>query len=213
MRNWTADQIDFYLIRHGMTAANKEHRYLGKTDEPLCEAGIRQLQEAQWNAAVHPEIVLVSPMLRCRESAGLLFSNVPMLEIPQWCEMDFGEFERKNYEELNGNPAYQAWIDSGGTIAFPGGESRKEFSQRVVEGMEIAADYLREQLQQRACPECDTCGGMCVAAVVHGGTIMAILDHYCEGDYYDYQMENGGGYHCRLTLDSEEIKIRILSII
>lgn len=32
-----------------MTQANGEHRYLGKTDEPLSETGIRLLQEKRRN--------------------------------------------------------------------------------------------------------------------------------------------------------------------
>ena len=47
MWNGTEDKIKVKItwIRHGMTQANGEHRYLGKTDEPLSETGIRLLQE------------------------------------------------------------------------------------------------------------------------------------------------------------------------
>lgn len=47
MWDWTEDKIKVKItwIRHGMTRANEEHRYLGKTDEPLSEKGIRFLQE------------------------------------------------------------------------------------------------------------------------------------------------------------------------
>ncbi len=65
--------------------------------------------------------VFVSPMLRCRQTAEILFPQIPQIEIDPWREMDFGEFEGKNYAQLNGDPRYQAWIDSGGTLAFPGG--------------------------------------------------------------------------------------------
>ena len=40
MWNWTENQIELYLIRHGMTLGNVEHRYIGRqTDEPLSEDG------------------------------------------------------------------------------------------------------------------------------------------------------------------------------
>lgn len=47
MWNGTEDKIKVKItwIRHGMTQANGEHRYLGKTDEPLSETGIHLLQE------------------------------------------------------------------------------------------------------------------------------------------------------------------------
>lgn len=50
--------------------------------------------------------------------------------------MDFGAFEGHNYQELAGDPAYQRWIDSGGTLPFPEGESREEFIRRNVAGYE-----------------------------------------------------------------------------
>ncbi len=49
-------------------------------------------------------------------------------------EMDFGSFEHQNYDELNGNPAYQAWIDSSGEAAPPGGEERAAFFSRTKKG-------------------------------------------------------------------------------
>ena len=80
---------------------------------------------------VQPEIVFMSPMQRCRESAQILFPDREKIEIPEWKEMNFGAFEGKNYEQLNGNPQYQAWIDSNGTLPFPEGESQAEFIDRV----------------------------------------------------------------------------------
>jgi bisphosphoglycerate-dependent phosphoglycerate mutase len=36
---------DIYLIRHGRTAGNMRGEYIGVTDQPLCEEGIRELLE------------------------------------------------------------------------------------------------------------------------------------------------------------------------
>ena len=51
------------LIRHSKTAGNLMGRYIGTTDEPLCEEGIRLLENRSYPAA---ELVYVSPMKRCR---------------------------------------------------------------------------------------------------------------------------------------------------
>ena len=115
-------------------------------------------------------------------------------------------FEYKNYEELKENPAYQAWIDSNGTLPFPEGESRAEFIDRVCAGMENAADYLRNYAQSNMCRDCGSDREVTVAAVVHGGTIMALLSHYGGGDYYDYQVENAGGFTCRILIAGEQIR-------
>ena len=139
--------------------------------------------------------VFVSPMLRCRQTAEILFPQIPQIEIDPWREMDFGEFEGKNYAQLNGDPRYQAWIDSGGTLAFPGGESREAFIARCVDGMEL----VMEQIRQEPLP---------VVAVVHGGTIMALLSHYCGGDYFSYQVKNAEGYHLRLSLQENKMELK-----
>ena len=44
MRDWTENQIMLVFIRHGATQANKERRYLGKTDESLSGEGIEILE-------------------------------------------------------------------------------------------------------------------------------------------------------------------------
>lgn len=46
-----------------------------------------------------------------------------------------------------------------------------------------------------------------VTAVVHGGTIMALLHILAGGNYFDYQVKNGGGYCCKLRLCGEEWKL------
>ena len=35
-----------------------------------------------------------------------------------------------------------------------------------------------------------------IGAIVHGGTIMALLSRFYGGDYFDYQVPNGTGYIC-----------------
>lgn len=183
MWNWTENQMTIAWIRHGATASNREHRYLGKTDESLDETGRRELTDLKKEGR-YPKIDLlfVSPMKRCKETAEILYPGTPWIEIPEWTEMDFGEFEMKNYQELSHDQRYQDWIDSGGTLAFPGGESREAFILRAVRGLERMRTYLNTS---------DTMAGT-IGCVVHGGTIMAVLSHELGGDYFDYQLPNGG---------------------
>lgn len=188
MWNGTDSEIEVLWIRHGMTKANKEHRYLGKTDEALSTEGKKALL-AQWKTKTDllssVDKIYCSPMKRCVETAELLFpQNQDYQVISQWQEMDFGRFEYRNYKELNGDPDYQAWIDSGGTLPFPEGESRDEFIQRSMEGWKSVCSELRAE-QQLGHPIRRIC------CIVHGGTIMAVLSTLLGGDYYDYQIGNG----------------------
>lgn len=200
MRHRTEDQIELTFIRHGATQANEEHRYIGRTDEPLSQAGIRSLLEYQ-KKGVYPDAGLVfsSPMKRCRETAGILYPQKTPVIIPEWEEMDFGAFEGKNPEELKEDRRYQEWIDSYGTLPFPGGESREAFCRRCERGFH----RMIKKLSQPA--ENDPVTTVC--AIVHGGTIMALLSRYGGGDYFDYQVPAGAGYRCLLKWNGHDTRL------
>lgn len=124
-----------FFFRHGATKGNREHRYVGSTDEALLPEGenaLEALLESPAFGQVRGEAkqVYVSPLVRCRQTAELLFPELSQIAVPDLRECDFGAFEYKNYEELNGNPEYQKWIDSYGACGFPGGETKEEFTER-----------------------------------------------------------------------------------
>lgn len=192
---------ELLLLRHSITRGNREGRYIGcRTDEPLCEEGIQLLRDRTYPAA---DLVFVSPMKRCVETAQLIWENcvpadageprsfsrmpgqIPMIMMPEFRECDFGAFENKNYQELSGNPAYQAWIDSGGTLPFPGGESMESFKKRCREGFQKLVGQMERHPHFAR-----------VALVAHGGTIMAVLERFGspKKTYFDYQVKNGCGY-------------------
>ncbi|MDE7430027.1 MAG: histidine phosphatase family protein, partial [Lachnospiraceae bacterium] len=187
------NQVTLAVIRHGETQANKEHRYLGKTDEPLNKNGMEALLSYQ-KRKLYPVVdcLFTSPMKRCIETAGVLYPKLCPVVIPEWEEMDFGQFEYKNYEELKEDARYQAWIDSGGILAFPEGESRENFILRCKEGL------LRMCGELRKMTELETSVPLRVGMVVHGGTVMALLSSYSKKSYFDYQVSNGRGYLCRM---------------
>ena len=171
--------MSWILIRHGMTRGNLEKRYVGsRTDEPLCPEGIALLKQRRYPEARY---VYASPMKRCLETARIIYPGLPVRIIPDFRECDFGGFEYKNYAELNGNEDYQAWIDSGGELPFPGGESRGEFCARCLAAF-------------RSLPPCGEKENR--ALIVHGGTVMAIMEALAlpKGSYYDFRIGNGSGY-------------------
>lgn len=207
MWNRSENQIELYLIRHGATKANREHRYLGRTEEPLSEEG-REALKAFQKKGIYPDpaslqALFVSPMERCRETAELLFGDCEQHMIPEFREMDFGLFEGKNYQDLRGNAQYQAWIDSNGTLPFPKGESREDFIARCRRGFEemlriVTAEGISRNEERKN-----------IAAVVHGGTIMAVCSSFTDGEYFDFQIGNGEGYRCKVTVGQPSGEIQI----
>ncbi len=181
--------IKIWLIRHGMTEGNLKGRYIGRTDEHLCQEGKKALSELSYPV---PDGLFISPMIRCRETAEILFPGKKFRIMDQLSETDFGDFENKNYRELAGNPDYQAWIDSGGNLPFPGGESREAFRERTLEGVQkVIAICSGENLQS-------------AALIVHGGTIMTLMEAWGrpERDFYSWHVKNG---HCYMTETDETL--------
>lgn len=184
-----------YLIRHGKTAGNLSGRYIGKTDEGLCPEGrtaleaIRQRFLSGKDALPRPETVYTSALKRTRETAAVLFPDLPVCVRAGFNECDFGEFEYKNYRELSGNPSYQRWVDSGGTLPFPGGESHENFVNRSAETFSRAVEEL-------------SAGKKTAAFVVHGGTVMAVMERFAfpQNGFYAWQVKNGCGFAAELDL-------------
>lgn len=173
------DQTEIYLFRHGKTKGNLKKRYIGITDEPLCEKGIKELK-GKCVPKVHR--IYTSPMKRCIETADLFYPSMEQQSVKDLRECDFGEFENKNYQELSANPHYQAWIDSNGTMDFPGGESNRGFKERCIKAFEgIVEQCCQEHIER-------------IGIVTHGGVIMSIMEKYGrpESSFYDWQIENGG---------------------
>lgn len=196
------NQITLVLIRHGATKSNEERRYLGKTDEPLSKEGERQLVEYK-KMHLYPNIdfLFTSPMKRCIQTADILYPELQLVQMKEWEEMDFGVFEGKNYIELQEDKRYQAWIDSNGTLPFPEGESREEFTIRCDKGVQEMIEKVKQIKEE---------GHKTIGVIVHGGTIMAMLSRYGKGDYFDYQVANGRGYVC--TVKNYNTKPEIMKL-
>lgn len=168
--------ITVALIRHGKTAGNVRHAYIGTTDEWLFEGE----NAAGFSGFPPVEKVFSSPLQRCVQTAALIYPAQSVDICEELRECDFGDFEGKNYAELKENCDYKAWMESGGQLAFPHGENGADFRKRCVRGF---LEIIRASQPAKT-----------IAIVCHGGTIMAILERFSERDFYSWQVENLGGF-------------------
>ncbi len=165
------------LIRHGATAGNLEKRYIGRTDEPLCALGESQA------IALAPSLpqcdtVFSSPLLRCRQTAGILFPERKINIIQDLRECDFGLFEGKNADELANDFAYNEWLATTCTAPIPDGEDVSAFRARSIRAFANTAFSLPENYV--------------VSFVLHGGCIMAIMEYFARPrrDFYNFHIGN-----------------------
>ena len=168
------------LIRHGQSVLQEQKRYQGFLDSPLSERGRSMLKKADFE----PEKVYVSPMLRARETARILFPSARQIAVPDLKEMNFGAFEGKTLAELEGDPAYRQWVDGMCLGRCPGGESKDEYCARVCEAF------------SKIVIEAGVNGETEAVIVAHGGTQMAVLERFSGigKEYYKWQLPVGQGY-------------------
>ena len=166
-----------YLVRHGKTEANLQHRYCGSTDRRRTESGRRELSELHYG--IKDVRFVISGMRRTEETLKLLFGDVEYETEPAFKEIDFGVFEMGSYEELKDREDYRVWLTGDNMRNVPpGGESGEQMTQRVLRAL--------PQLLDR-----DT------VLITHGGVIAAIMDCLFpqEGKTrYEWQPVPGHGY-------------------
>jgi alpha-ribazole phosphatase len=191
--------VEILFLRHGKTQGNLEGRYIGKTDEDLCEVGKEQIQNTSYNFPV--EQVFSSPLKRCIQTAKLIYPDKTPLVLEDFRETDFGLFENKNYEELNGREDYQAWLDSNGELPFPNGESREEVALRVEKAFHQMMEICKKE------------GFSKVACVIHGGILMSLMDRYAseKKNYFDWQVKNGCGYTAEVEKTEDDYRICVIN--
>lgn len=171
--------VTVLLIRHGQTQGNLERRYIGSTDQPLCPQGAGALAGQRYEA----DRVFVSPLLRCRQTAEILFPGQTAEPVADLRECSFGAFEGHTYEELKEDSAYRAWLDTGGASSPPGGESKDSQQRRSLRAFHHIVRRCRD--------------GEVAALVVHGGTIMCLLEALEPSrQFYAWQCANGAGFRC-----------------
>ena len=87
-----------YIMRHGKTDWNEQHRLQGRTDIPLNARGIAMAQKAASEYKdIHFDICYCSPLTRARQTAEIVLNEriqkVPVIIDERLIEMGFGEYE------------------------------------------------------------------------------------------------------------------------
>jgi len=182
--------MEILLMRYGKTAGNIARRYIGVTDEPLCDEGIALARDS----GIYTETVNVyaSPLKRALETASIKFPNARLTIVKDLHEMNFGDFEGRSAAELEQDDAYIKWLDSQCTLRCPNGEGLDDFSDRVCRAFD---GIVREAIER---------GDERLVIVAHGGSIMSILSRYGrpEQQYYEWYVDNCCGYRAQLDEES-----------
>ncbi|MFM5646920.1 histidine phosphatase family protein [Aeromonas veronii] len=186
--------MELVVIRHGETQANAEGRYQGALDIGLNESGQRHIARLADEVAATQapfDRLLVSPLLRTRESAAILSLQLglPVELVPAFRKRDVGLFEgltqveaRTRYPELWARNITRRWAE-----APPGGETIDEVIARISQGLTELASTMQ---------------GERILLVAHGVVAKVIRAVTIAGfdDFFEWQLPNGGMLSVRLSL-------------
>lgn len=137
----------FLIIRHGQSTANLEERYAGWYDAPLTELGRKQaaITTDYILKNYHVDAVYSSDLIRAVETVKEIAAraNVPLVKEKALREIDGGEWEEKQVEEIAREYPEQAylWKTDIGKACPTGGESFAELQVRIDSALrKIAAE-------------------------------------------------------------------------
>ena len=186
--------MEVILVRHGITEGNKEKRFVGRLDVPLAPDGEAMARET---APLMPEVehLYVSPMLRCRQTANLLWPGVPRTIVEDLRETDFGIFEGKNHAELQDDPAYQRWL-AGEMVV---GEPAEDCARRGARALAFVGKDATEHGYEH------------VGVVSHGGLLMGMLTlcgRPARKGFYDWFPQNCSRSRVERRMLSSSLRVR-----
>lgn len=178
-----------YLIRHGATDGNTRGEYIGVTDLALSVNGVAALANLK-EKIDYPvvEKVYTSPLLRCRQTANIIYPEFSAENVDNLMEYNFGEFEGKNAAQLESNPDFFKWT-SGQIASPPGGEDSTEFAKRICLGFhQVVEDMMANGIYK-------------AAVIMHGGAIMTLLSCCAlpRRRSLEWTSEHGRGYGVVVT--------------
>jgi len=134
------EMAEFYLVRHGQTAWNKDARFRGRKDVPLSEQGAKEA-EAVADALEGAGItgIYASPLSRAVQTLAPLAARLGLEVVPleEVIDMNFGEWEgmavadvQKEYPGL-----FETWKRAPHQVDFPGGERLDLVQARAMRGI------------------------------------------------------------------------------
>lgn len=158
---------ELIIVRHGETNLNRAGSFQGQIDEPLNERGHAQAQRlAERLSGERFDVVYSSDLKRALQTAEpvarqLAQTITPILGLR---EQHFGELEGMTLtavkEQFPG--LWDTWLLHQADFAVPGGESVRQFSQRVLQSV--------WSLSERH-------AGQRLLVVAHGGVLDMVYRH------------------------------------
>ena len=139
-----------YLVRHGITPANKENRFAGRTSESLHAEGIKQISGlGERLRGKNIAAIYCGPARRTVQTSEILGSllNIPFTPLTGLDEINIPHWEGLTKDEIRQNygSQYPTWISAPQTFSLPGCETLNQVQNRAVEAMKRLVSGWQKQ--------------------------------------------------------------------
>lgn len=124
-----------YLIRHLQSEANLKRIWGG--DYPLTDKGIKDAYELKKRLTIHPDVLIVSPLIRAQQTAAILFPQMPVIIDDAFREIHFGDYENTPMKDDETLKIYQT--ETSRLSEFTHGDDLKERADKAISRLQ---DYL-----------------------------------------------------------------------
>ena len=189
--------MQIYVMRHGQTAMNTQHKLQGRTDTQLNETGKEQAREAGKRLKMRgicPNIIFCSPLKRVQQTAeeALQIKREKMHIDPRLIEMSFGVCEGECVDNLSEDFRYH-FFEEPETYPVPkGGESFHQVVERTgcfLEDLKTRKMETCLSEEEKKIPEEERV----IMVASHGAAIHAMLHYILKtklNDFWKIQVDN-----------------------
>lgn len=195
------EQLVITCIRHGLTEGNERKAYIGWTDQTLAEQGKAELMNRREYYPPSPDLIVGSDLRRCRETAAILYPNIPYIPMKEWRELHFGNWEGKTHDELQERSAYQAWLNEPLHVPTENGEGFIGFSERVWKAWDLSIAELFAG------------NGKQLVIISHGGVLKLLASAFSaeKKQFWDWHFSPGEGGQWIHTIQTARSKKQCIS--
>ncbi len=195
-------QTTIFLVRHGVTAANKENRFAGRTEEPLHPDGVsqvRQLGEQLLGQGISR--IFAGPLARTRQTAEIIgeITGAPITFADALTEISIPHWDGLTKEEIRQKfgAQYPTWLEHPAEFAVMGCETLAAVQRRAVR-------FLERIFEE--------CAGGRILAVSHLVVLRCLILNYQGRPLSDYRaVKVANGKIITLTRSSEGDRVTGLS--
>ncbi|MEI6810885.1 MAG: histidine phosphatase family protein [Candidatus Nomurabacteria bacterium] len=137
---------EIYIIRHAESISNAGEKTDNHDTIPLSEKGRTQSMELAEKLNIVPELIIVSPYSRTRETAEPFIAKHSSVPIETWDVQEFTFLDPKNYNGTTGEQRFEAakkyWIEA--SIHHKEAEDVESFSEMTKRMSKLMSD-LKER--------------------------------------------------------------------